>query len=166
MKRLYNSKSENNNSGPLVKGWTPPFTANIGSTTTMVCCGWPLDEKKFKKLKFKSVDNWKWLWYTKARLPREVGTKTFENWTRRTIVQGATTCCSTEQQNNKSVSDRNEWGTQTLMRVWSCSGRTLAACLIHASRTLKEELAFWMSCERVSNAQVTCLVKGDNYWKR
>ena len=33
------------------------------------------------------------------------------------------------------------------------SGRTLAACLIHASRTLKRgACSSWMSCERVSNA--------------
>ena len=32
------------------------------------------------------------------------------------------------------------------------SGRTLAACLTHASRTMKEEACFfWISGERVSN---------------
>ena len=51
------------------------------------------------------------------------------------------------------------------------SGRTLAACLTHASRT---ELC-WMrlrlmkikfSGGRVSNAWATCLTEGDNSWKR
>ena len=45
------------------------------------------------------------------------------------------------------------------------SGRTLAACLTHASRTgwfLRGSL----SGERVSNAWGTCLSVGDNSWKR
>ena len=51
------------------------------------------------------------------------------------------------------------------------SGRTLAACLTHASRTelfgsrlRSSELEF--SGERVSNAWATCLSEGDNSWKR
>ena len=43
------------------------------------------------------------------------------------------------------------------------SGRTLAACLTHASRT---EFLRGLSGERVSNAWRTCLSVGDNSWKR
>ena len=45
------------------------------------------------------------------------------------------------------------------------SGRTLAACLTHASRT-EQRLRFLLSGERVSNAWGTCLSVGDNSWKR
>ena len=51
------------------------------------------------------------------------------------------------------------------------SGRTLAACLTHASRTdglrgsLRAESGR-VSGGRVSNAWVTCLFHGDNSWKR
>ena len=52
------------------------------------------------------------------------------------------------------------------------SGWTLAACLTHASRT-KHFIWFpsgltilWLSGGRVSNAWVTCLIQGDNSWKR
>ena len=52
------------------------------------------------------------------------------------------------------------------------SGWTLAACLTHASRT-KHSIRFlsgmtikWLSGGRVSNAWVTCLIQGDNSWKR
>ena len=45
------------------------------------------------------------------------------------------------------------------------SGRTLAACLTHASRT-DEALRGLVSGERVSNAWGTCLSEGDNSWKR
>ena len=51
------------------------------------------------------------------------------------------------------------------------SGRTLAACLTHASRTKLESWFFgwkmiWLSGGRVSNAWVTCLSVGNNIWKR
>ena len=51
------------------------------------------------------------------------------------------------------------------------SGRTLAACLTHASRTEFIGLRlrpneFELSGERVSNAWATCLSEGDNSWKR
>ena len=47
------------------------------------------------------------------------------------------------------------------------SGRTLAACLTHASRTGLSRACFWkFSGERVSNAWETCLSVGDNSWKR
>ena len=48
------------------------------------------------------------------------------------------------------------------------SGRTLAACLTHASRTeYKMKLAiFILSGGRVSNAWITCLIDRDNSWKR
>ena len=51
------------------------------------------------------------------------------------------------------------------------SGRTLAARLTHASRTEIIELNLrrkfdYLSGERVSNAWVTCLLEGDNSWKR
>ena len=45
------------------------------------------------------------------------------------------------------------------------SGRTLAACLTHASRT-EVLLRWYFSGERVSNAWETCLSVGDNSWKR
>src|ERR671925_99625 len=45
------------------------------------------------------------------------------------------------------------------------SGRTLAACLTHASRTLKP-FRGWMSGERVSNTWVICLILWDKPWKR
>ena len=60
-------------------------------------------------------------------------------------------------------------------RTWEFdpgSGWTLAACLTHASRT-KHSIRFlsgmtilWLSGGRVSNAWVTCLIQGDNSWKR
>ena len=51
------------------------------------------------------------------------------------------------------------------------SGRTLAACLIHASRTLFSIIVAcytdWkLSGERVSNTWVTCPKEGDNTWKQ
>ena len=51
------------------------------------------------------------------------------------------------------------------------SGRTLAACLTHASRTelfgsRLRPSEFEFSGERVSNAWATCLSEGDNSWKR
>ena len=52
------------------------------------------------------------------------------------------------------------------------SGWTLAACLTHASRTKhftwfsSELIVLWLSGGRVSNAWVTCLIQGDNSWKR
>src|SRR5699024_1023939 len=47
------------------------------------------------------------------------------------------------------------------------SGRTLAACLTHASRTLKlGACTWWMSGERVSNTGVTCPFLWDKRWKR
>lgn len=45
------------------------------------------------------------------------------------------------------------------------SGRTLAACLTHASRTLKH-FRVWMSGERVSNTWVICPALWDKPWKR
>jgi hypothetical protein len=45
------------------------------------------------------------------------------------------------------------------------SGRTLAACLTHASRTLKR-FRVWMSGERVSNTWVICPALWDKPWKR
>jgi hypothetical protein len=45
------------------------------------------------------------------------------------------------------------------------SGRTLAECLIHASRT-KRLFREYFSGGRVSNALVICLRVGDNVWKR
>ena len=55
------------------------------------------------------------------------------------------------------------------------SGRTLAACLTHASRTkllrwidisLLKDFLVMLSGGRVSNAWATCLSEGDNSWKR
>ena len=51
------------------------------------------------------------------------------------------------------------------------SGRTLAACLTHASRTMKfwrrlRPTEGWISGGRVSNAWVTCLSEWNNIWKR
>ena len=51
------------------------------------------------------------------------------------------------------------------------SGRTLAACLTHASRTMKlwrrlRPTEWWISGGRVSNAWVTCLSERNNIWKR
>ena len=52
------------------------------------------------------------------------------------------------------------------------SGWTLAACLTHASRTKHFSwfssgmILLWLSGGRVSNAWVTCLIQGDNSWKR
>ena len=51
------------------------------------------------------------------------------------------------------------------------SGRTLAACLTHASRTKLDYGFFgwsmiWLSGGRVSNAWVTCLSEWNNVWKR
>ena len=51
------------------------------------------------------------------------------------------------------------------------SGRTLAACLTHASRTMKfwrrlRSTEGWISGGRVSNAWVTCLSEWNNIWKR
>ena len=60
-------------------------------------------------------------------------------------------------------------------RTWEFdpgSGWTLAACLTHASRTKhsiwfsSEMKILWLSGGRVSNAWVTCLIQGDNSWKR
>ena len=46
------------------------------------------------------------------------------------------------------------------------SGRTLAACLIHASRANDEEACFfWFSGGRVSNTWVTYLTDWDNFGK-
>jgi hypothetical protein len=45
------------------------------------------------------------------------------------------------------------------------SGRTLAACLTHASRTMKP-LRWWISGERVSNTWVICPALWDKPWKR
>ena len=51
------------------------------------------------------------------------------------------------------------------------SGLTLAACITHASRTMKLRWFLrndlkWISGERVSNAWVTRLTQGDSLWKR
>ena len=47
------------------------------------------------------------------------------------------------------------------------SGRTLAACLTHASRTMKPATCCgWISGERVSNTWVTCPPFWDKPWKR
>ena len=52
------------------------------------------------------------------------------------------------------------------------SGRTLAACLTHASRTKHLELissewrTLWLSGGRVSNTWATCLSEWNNSWKR
>ena len=51
------------------------------------------------------------------------------------------------------------------------SGLTLAACITHASRTMKPNWSLrseirWISGGRVSNAWVTCLREGDSLWKR
>ena len=51
------------------------------------------------------------------------------------------------------------------------SGLTLAACITHASRTMKFNLTLrskvkWISGGRVSNTWVTCLTQGDSRWKR
>ncbi len=45
------------------------------------------------------------------------------------------------------------------------SGRTLAACLTHASRTMKP-LRWWISGERVSNTWAICPSLWDKPWKR
>ena len=125
LKSLYNSKSwkQLRSVGQGVK--TPPFHGgNTGSNPvrTMVCCGWNTWWKKVLKKFQKSVDKRKRLWYTNIVVAWEKRvTKTFENWTRRTNVQGTTTkvVVLNNEKNNKSVSDRNEWELKLLMRVWS-----------------------------------------------
>jgi hypothetical protein len=67
------------------------------------------------------------------------------------------------------------WGLGFSVHLWMVlfmvgefdpgSGRTLAACLTHASRTLKR-FRVWMSGERVSNTWVICPALWDKPWKR
>ena len=125
LKSLYNSKSwkQLRSVGQGVK--TPPFHGgNTGSNpvrTIWYVADGTLDEKRLKKFQ-KSVDKRKHLWYTNIVVAWEKWvTKTFENWTRRTNVQGTTTkvVVLNNEKNNKSVSDRNEWELKLLMRVWS-----------------------------------------------
>ena len=74
-----------------------------------------------------------------------------------------------KEKNNKSVI---KLSFQKLMNLFSWefdpgSGRTLAACLIHASRTRATGACTGQSSgERVSNTWVTCPSEGDNIRKR
>ena len=88
-----------------------------------------------------------------------------------------------EKQNSTNLwrtSERRYERIKALKKIWTRkrldtifrefdpgSGRTLAACLTHASRTeLKGACFFQLSGGRVSNAWVTCLSEGDNVLKR
>ena len=70
------------------------------------------------------------------------------------------------------MSQSNDWhrSVTQFYKNWEFdpgSGRTLAACLIHASRTLKHSACrVRMSGERVSNTWEICLGVGDNIRKR
>ena len=85
-------------------------------------------------------------------------------------------------ENNRQQMTNERLSSENGLNTWRCldiifrefdpgSGRTLAACLTHASRTMKlwrrlRPTEWWISGGRVSNAWVTCLSEGNNIWKR
>ena len=106
---------ENTNSGPLVKGLRHRLFTAV--TRVRIPYGlWyvvveALDGKRSKKFQ-KSVDKRKHLWYTNIVVAWEKWvTKTFENWTRRTNVQGTITkviVLNNEKTINLSVTEMSE----------------------------------------------------------
>ena len=121
----------------------------------------------------------------------ETTTKNLDNWTVKNLekfkdfiertswwIKNLKTVNSEIKQNESQLNWQgydgwNDHPVETL--IWEFdpgSGWTLAACLTHASRTkhlirfLSGMKILWLSGGRVSNAWVTCLIQGDNSWKR
>ena len=63
-------------------------------------------------------------------------------------------------------SQKSLWSQDWTQEFDPGSGRTLAACLTHASRTDWFPSGMKVSGERVSNVWATCLCQRDNSWKR
>ena len=103
---------------------------------------------------------------------------TFENWTKKTNqmcrdfiqLNEETTISYLLKRYNKSVikmSFQSLWKFKFSWEFDPGPGRTLAACLIHASRTRATGACTGQSSgERVSNTWVTCPSEGDNIRKR
>ena len=119
------------------------------------------------------------------KLSQESKTKNIDNWTVRNLERfwESIRTLQWKLKTFKTVNSDSIWMnelakfnlTEINFLTWEFdpgSGWTLAACLTHASRT-KHFIWFpsgliilWLSGGRVSNAWVTCLVQGDNSWKR
>ena len=137
----------------------------------------------WKEIK-KVLDKRKWIWYNKWADYSNL-TKNIDNWTVRNLERfwESIRTLQWKLKTFKTVNSDSIWMnelakfnlTEINFLTWEFdpgSGWTLAACLTHASRT-KHFIWFpsgliilWLSGGRVSNAWVTCLVQGDNSWKR
>ena len=141
-------------------------------------------ENKLKKLWKKFLTNVKHFDRIN-KLSQESKTKNIDNWTVRNLERfwESIRTLQWKLKTFKTVNSDSIWMnelakfnlTEINFLTWEFdpgSGWTLAACLTHASRT-KHFIWFpsgliilWLSGGRVSNAWVTCLVQGDNSWKR
>ena len=141
-------------------------------------------ENKLKKLWKKFLTNAKHFDRIN-KLSQESKTKNIDNWTVRNLERfwESIRTLQWKLKTFKTVNSDSIWMnelakfnlTEINFLTWEFdpgSGWTLAACLTHASRT-KHFIWFpsgliilWLSGGRVSNAWVTCLVQGDNSWKR